>query len=120
MRDRRQSATERRWCGLEHDLAAGHMHHAHLLAGGVGHAFDGNRHGQRTTGVEMLGLGWQQAADEWVSAFDSVLGTMGWLHDEDLAVVTVMEGNCAEINAAILRLSRRRCDDSSRSKTLTR
>jgi hypothetical protein len=96
------------------------MHHAHLLAGGVGHALDGNRHSQRTTGVEVLGLRRQQIADEWIDAFDSVLGTMGWLHDEDLAVVTVMEGKGAEINADILRLSRRPCDDSSRSKTLTR
>jgi hypothetical protein len=96
------------------------MHHAHLLAGGVGHALDGDGHGQRTTGIKVLGLRRQQVADEWVSAFNSVLGTMGWLHDEDLAVVTVMEGCCAEINAAILRLRRWRCDDSTRSKTLMR
>jgi hypothetical protein len=82
------SATEWRWRRLKHDLATGHMHHAHLLAGGVGHAFDGYRHGKRATGVEVLHMGRQQIAGEGISAFDSVLGTMGWLHDEDLAVVT--------------------------------
>jgi hypothetical protein len=69
------------------------MNHAHLLASGVCHAFDSDRHGQRATGVEMLGLRRQQAAGEWVSAFDSVLRTMGWLHDEDLAVMTWLMGN---------------------------
>jgi hypothetical protein len=34
------SATQRSWRCLEHDLAAGYMHDAHLLAGGVGYAFD--------------------------------------------------------------------------------
>jgi hypothetical protein len=68
------------------------MHHAYLLAGGVGHALDSNGYGQRATRVEVLDMRGQQAADKWVSAFDSVLGTMGWLHDENLAVVTVMEG----------------------------
>jgi hypothetical protein len=96
------------------------MHDAHLLASGVGYAFDRDGNGERTIGVEMLGLGRQQIPDEWVHAFNSVLGTMvGRLHDENLAVVTVMEGYCAEINAAILRLCRWRCDDSTRAKTLT-
>jgi hypothetical protein len=117
-------AAERRGRSLKNDFAAGYVHHAHLLARGVGHAFDGHSDSQRAIGIQVIGLWRQQIADGRIHALDSVLGTMGWLHDEDLAVVTwrmkAAGRYCAEINAAILRLRRWRCDDSTRSKTLMR
>lgn len=61
-------------CGLENNFAAGHMHHADLLAGRVGQAFDCHGHGQRAVSIELPeGGGREQTATQRVPAFNAVL-----------------------------------------------